>query len=361
MTSNVRFYEIDLLRFTSALMVVVFHYTFVGYMLDYAPQPRADALGIFSRYFYMGINFFFTISGFVILMSARDGEAGRFAASRFLRLYPAYWLGVALTSGAIIIFNQPQFSVSWSQVAINFTMLQSAFDVPAVESAYWTLWIELKFYAVIFVMAFFKRLRWLPHLAGVVLALSLAVLFHPYAKTVNPFINAFPHWWGYFACGCVFYLVRRDGLNKTYAALLILGLLFSIKQALVFTELMSGWYQVPFNAWVAVTMNCAFFGLFALIALRETNPLRRPGFYALGVLTYPLYIIHQNIGYLVFNQWHSQVPAWLLVSGTLVLMLGLAWLVHRYVEVPFSRTFKPVLARLLSARFSAKSKNVEQA
>lgn len=338
-----RFYEIDLLRLVSAVLVVLFHYTFVGSSLNFAPEPRTDALGEYTRYMYLGINFFFVISGFVILLSAEDGKPREFIVSRFVRLYPAYWLCVMLTAGAAVLFSQPAFQVSWSHFFVNLTMLQSGFDVPLVDGVYWTLWIELKFYALVLVMIWLRLLRFLPWFCGAVLIASIIALGTPLAASVEPFAAGFPHWAGYFACGCVLYLVRSKGFNWGYGALLLLSVIFCVRQNQVFTELMVSWYNTDFNVWVSVVSTLLFFAIMAIIALRKTGLLRDPRFYYLGVLTYPLYLLHENIGFMMFNAWHDLMPGWLLVSGVLVFMLAAAWFIHRWVEKPLQKFLKCTL------------------
>lgn len=335
-----RFYEIDLLRIVSAVLVVLFHYTYVGSILDFAPAPRTDAFGEYGRYMYLGINFFFIISGFVILLSAEDGKPREFIVSRFVRLYPAYWLCVILTASAAVLFNQPAFQVSWTTFFVNLTMLQNGFDVPLVDGVYWTLWIELKFYALVLVIIWLRLLRFLPWFCGAVLIASIAGLSTPLAINVEHFVAGFPHWAGYFACGCVLYLVRSKGFNWGYGILLLLSVIFCVRQNQVFTELMIGWYKADFNEWVSVIATLLFFAIMAVISLRKTGLLRDPRFYHLGVLTYPLYLLHENIGFMAFNAWHELIPGWLLVGGTVIFMLAASWFIHRGVEKPLQRFLK---------------------
>lgn len=339
MNSN-RFYEIDLMRLISAVLVVLFHYTFIGSTLDFAPQPRTDAFGEYGRYMYLGINFFFVISGFVILLSAEDGKPREFFISRFIRLYPAYWLCVVLTASAAVLFNQPAFQVSWSTFLVNLTMLQNGFDVPLVDGVYWTLWIELKFYALVLIMVWLRLLRFLPWFCGAVLLASIIALGTPLAASVKPFVAGFPHWAGYFACGCVLYLVKSRGLNWWLGVLLLLSVIFCVRQNQVFADLMTGWYKVEFSAWVTVGATLVFFAFMSVVALRKTGLLRDPRFYYLGVLTYPLYLLHENVGFMMFNTWHDLIPGPLLIIGVLVLMLIAAWLIHRWVEKPLQGWLK---------------------
>jgi peptidoglycan/LPS O-acetylase OafA/YrhL len=349
-----RFYEIDLLRFISAVLVVLFHYTYVGSILDFAPAPRMDAFGEYGRYMYLGINFFFIISGFVILLSAEDGKPRQFVVSRFVRLFPAYWLCVCLTAGAAVLFNQPAFQVSWAHFFVNLTMLQNGFDVPLVDGVYWTLWIELKFYALVLIMVWLRWVRFLPWFCALVLVGSIIGLETPLALNVEHFVAGFPHWAGYFACGCVLYLLKTRGCNWGYGVLVLLSVIFCVRQNQVFTELMIGWYNAEFNPWVSVLGTLAFYAFLALVALRKTGLIRNPRFYYLGVLTYPLYLVHENIGFMMFNAWHELLPGWLLVTGTVLLMLVLAWLIHRWVEKPLQRVLKRALLPAATASADAK-------
>jgi peptidoglycan/LPS O-acetylase OafA/YrhL len=66
----------------------------------------------------------------------------------------------------------------------------------------------------------------------------------------------------------------------------------------------------------------------------------------LGGLTYPLYLLHQNVGYLALNALAPHLgrwPALALVTGA---MLTAAWLVCRFVETPVR---KPLIRVLTAA------------
>ncbi len=97
--------ELDLLRFFAAFSVLLYHYTFRGYAagdMSIMPYPL---LAPISKYGYLGVDLFFLISGFVILMSASSGSLKRFAISRIVRLYPAFWVCCTVTFIAIILLD----------------------------------------------------------------------------------------------------------------------------------------------------------------------------------------------------------------------------------------------------------------
>ncbi|WP_432221907.1 acyltransferase family protein [Flavobacterium sp. TMP13] len=341
-----RFYEIDLFRFIAALMVVFFHYTYTGKMEGFTPAISFDKLREVSRYFYMGINFFFIISGFVILMSIQDGSLKKFATSRFLRLFPAYWTAMIITYIMIIFWGGEKFSVTWLQFLANTTMLNNSIGIAPIDSAYWTLFIELKFYLTIGILMLFSKLKYLEHIIALALIISVVVLYLPYALESDVFSNIFPHWGGYFATGCVFYLIRRDGLNIYRGILMLLSLVFIIKQSILFGSMMASWFSIEFNPVVIVAMNTIFFAIFSLIALKETNLFRYEKFQMFGVLTYPLYLIHQNFGYILFNTLGEYLNKYVLLFLNLSVMLIIASLINYYVE----KRITPLLKQLLFKR-----------
>ena len=102
-----------------------------------------------TQYGYLGVNMFFVISGFVILMTAWGRTVERFTISRVTRLFPAYWASVALTAVLLLVLWPQGKRVEPWHVFTNLTMLQSAYHVPHVDGVYWTLWAELRFYLLI--------------------------------------------------------------------------------------------------------------------------------------------------------------------------------------------------------------------
>ena len=57
----------------------------------------------------------------------------------------------------------------------------------------------------------------------------------------------------------------------------------------------------------------------------------------LGVLTYPLYLIHQNIGFIVFHEIGDSVNRYVLLGALVLIMMLAAWLIHKLIEQPLGR------------------------
>ena len=66
----------------------------------------------------------------------------------------------------------------------------------------------------------------------------------------------------------------------------------------------------------------------------------------LGALTYPLYLLHEDIGWTVIDHVHGLLPDWAVVAVLTAGFLGAAWLVHRFVERPLSGWLKRELGRV---------------
>lgn len=135
-----RLYYLDSLRGVAALMVASAHYI-----------ERTPLHGVlFFKYFNLGqigVVAFFILSGMVIPFSLRPGKRPllKFCVSRFFRLYPAYWFSVLL---AIFTFSYLyDIKIPFVTIFKNVTMFQSLMRAPDLFGVYWTLIIEMLFYA----------------------------------------------------------------------------------------------------------------------------------------------------------------------------------------------------------------------
>jgi peptidoglycan/LPS O-acetylase OafA/YrhL len=146
---NTRVNEIDLLRFLAVMAVVIHHYAFRGYAADDMSVMPYPLLAPIAQYGYLGVHLFFTISGFVILMTAGSGDLRKFIVSRIARLYPAFWVCCTITFIATLIIGGTHYHATVTQYLANMTMLSGFIGVESIEGAYWSLFIEMQFYAFV--------------------------------------------------------------------------------------------------------------------------------------------------------------------------------------------------------------------
>ncbi|MBP0496245.1 acyltransferase family protein [Pararoseomonas indoligenes] len=178
---------LDSLRGLAALLVAYAH--LASDLWERTPGSFAG-LGSALRYFNLevvdlgkvGVVLFFAISGLIIPRSLLNGMSGfrlaqRFVVTRFFRLYPLYWVSIPL--GLMLPWPEADRVFSLATVGANLTMVQGFLGFENVIGAYWTLQIELVFYACCLLMALGGLLgqpnrRFHAFLASVFLALVLA-------------------------------------------------------------------------------------------------------------------------------------------------------------------------------------------
>lgn len=133
---------LDLLRGLAALAVLWFHFAYAATFLN-STFPGFD-IGAY------GVEVFFTISGYVILMTAyRAKDRRAFAVSRFIRLYPGFIACMSLTTAWVLYQGITPYQVSPAEWALNLTMVPRWLGARAVDGVYWSLKYEIAFYAVV--------------------------------------------------------------------------------------------------------------------------------------------------------------------------------------------------------------------
>jgi len=351
----VRYYEIDLLRFLAALVVVLYHFTYRGFHADHLSPVDYPRLGAVFKYGYLGVELFFIISGYVVLLSEQGKTVGQFFISRITRLYPAYWVACTLTFLVAWLVGPPSQAAGWSPILAvsaqayipNMLMLNSFMGYKDVDGVYWTLAIELLFYFWIAVAIAFGWLRHLPLVLAIWLGYA-AFAGTGYGKGIF-MIVLFPRFAPFFIAGMVFYMLqthqgRRWQLYGLLAGAFALSMRSGKTVALEYATLFQDSFSVP----IVCGTIAFFFVLFLLIAHRK---LQLPGATWLawaGALTYPIYLLHHNMGYIALQWLGGSTNKYVLLAGLLFAVVGLAYVLHTCVERRYSKPLGQRLQRLLA-------------
>ena len=332
--------ELDLLRFLAALSVVLYHYAFRGFSADELSTMPYPLLVPAAKYGSLGVELFFMISGFVILMSASSGSLKKFATSRIARLYPMFWVCCTLTFIVTLLFGGAHFSVSAPQYAVNLTMLSGFLKVPSVDGVYWSLFVELRFYALVALVLLFKQLGRIQLLLALWLVASVVLVFAPVPLLGFLLITDYSP---LFIAGAFCFLIRSRGLTSTRLGLVGAAWMVALYHALGDIPKLEAKYHTEFSPYVTAGIISVFFVVLIAVALRRTGWLAEVNWVTLGALTYPLYLIHQNIGYMIFNAAYPTVNPHVLFWGTVLGMLVLAYLLDQAIEQQYARAFKRFL------------------
>jgi peptidoglycan/LPS O-acetylase OafA/YrhL len=310
-----RLKELDVLRGLAAVSVVMFHYT-TKYREEFGHSFNKKYDWDYGHY---GVQLFFIISGFVIFLTIQNVKSlGEFARKRVIRLYPAYWACLITTFLIVRIFGLPGREISTRDAVIGLTMFQGLFKLPGVDGAYWSLLPELLFYMFIGAIYYFKLLDKIRLIGVVWLGLMVVNVFYK-LPVIYVLLNL--SFGMFFFAGILFYRIRF-GLADKYDHLLILCCLLTSVLA-----------EPTVNNFLILLV---FFSLFYLFVYQKLSFLSNRFLLFMGWLSYPLYLLHQNIGFVIMRelQQHNVKINVLMVLGVGAIIVFLAWIVKRFVEEP---------------------------
>lgn len=356
---------LDGLRMIACLSVVLFHYAFRGAAADDLTTVSLPSISGVAKYGFLGVQLFFMISGFAIAFSAQGRTAASFAIARLIRIYPGFLICMSTSAALGLAFADPGYMVSWDKWLANLGINAPFFNQGFVDGVYWSLVYELKFYV----------------LFGSVLLLNLAPAWTMLLTLVWMLVSAIdyfthPFWIptaylitdqsGFFAIGVALYeLYRvnrfgdqlRDGKRlkgrTTPAAwrwavpglVLVAALIVAMLQAVRPLAHLSAHYQT----YLSPVVVCCVVLVSAMLVAASVSIRRSPGsavtMLAVGGTTYPLYLLHANVGFMTFNKLGDVVPHGLLVAGTTCLLMVMSWAVWQWLEVPAQSAVKNAVAQ----------------
>lgn len=346
-----RLRALDGLRLLAALMVAAYHYGGRGGEVTTAwggsAKHQFPTLHELFSYGCLGVQIFFVISGFVICMSGWGRPLKSFFASRVSRLMPAYWAAILIVTAVFALPMVTYKALSPSETLVNMTMLQYPLGVDRVLGVCWTLWAEVRFYALFalcVVLPGATRQRVIMFCAGWTLLAAIA------KGAKEPFLDIvlMPEYAPFFIGGVGLYLIHRD--RKDVYGWGIVAVSWLIGQHTVVESLWRAPSPDAFaNRSQLVIVAIVTFGFVAVaaIALGWLNWANWRWLTVAGALTYPFYLVHEHLGWVVIHALHREmyVSSGLTFILTIASMLLLAWLLHRFVEKPLTPRLRTALAK----------------
>jgi len=312
---------LELLRFLLALAVVVYHYFYWGPSAGIVPAVSVAAI---VPFFILAVPVFFIVSGFVISFSAENRSNADFAVARFARLGPT--LLVCSTITFIVLSIAPLGGMMhtvnvWHWLA-GATVAPLAI-MGGVDLSLWSLKYEIIFYVLIFgLLSFGMNTRRLKILACVLILSDLIeqlIALRPPLNHDAPF----KHYGAYFALGILFYLQKKTETRLLFILIATVAMsLLDTRTELLRVEVGQMHHRDPGVA-TSVIAGVIAIGIF-LLCLGGTGNKPFAKICALvGAASFPLYVIHQFLGYRLIS-WANQtlpfdgVTARLLTIGVMV-------------------------------------------
>lgn len=337
-----RLLSIQLLRALAALCVALAHLTYgfadhvgQGLGIDQG-RPVADWLA------QVAVVLFFTVSGFVMVVSSRrlfgtaDGTR-RFLVNRAVRVLPPYWIATLL-----FLFAANQSAAGWSDIIRSFLLIPywtsgQPLPLPLLWPG-WTLFFELVFY-LLFGLGVSRGRKWACVIPAVMIGLlTLAGLFWQPQDAglfmlTRPVMLAFV--WG-LLLGTLHERGRR--LPAGLRAAMLVGALALVVVVPDTPE--AHWLGLAYMGWAGLPAMA----LFAAVAGgdwlgRAQGRIAQLADLA-GNVSFALYLLHVPLAHL----WTTFYPGRLYALGPWFFLLGLVGfalassaLFWRFVERPLTR------------------------
>lgn len=335
-----RYENIDALRAIAALAVLVQH--FFGDVVRDAANASAPLVSVFQTSLEsfdlgrFGVVLFFLISGFVIPFSIRgERPLRRFAISRFFRLYPAMWLAILLLSVIFIWEGKP---VSMATIVANMTMLPAFLGQPWMSGIYWTLSIELIFYALC-ALLYWRGLLFRPLIVTSFAFLLIASTVVPVLLIIFANVRLPVQYIGlhvsFLFCGLLLRMALVDKIKWAGAGAALVAIAqFDALMAVSGFSLQRGDSFFLIGKGPIIYAYIAAFVVF--IASIKTARPQSQLLSLLGALSYSIYLFHGLVAIVVYRflPLTGELPDLFIGLVCVALTFVVSWLVYTFLEVP---------------------------
>ncbi|MFA5898197.1 MAG: acyltransferase [Hyphomicrobium sp.] len=372
--SAARLDALDGLRALAVLAVALYHYCYfwtpAGSGTSLVAYGETHAWIPFVGSGYLGVHLFFIISGFVILLTLEKTEDPlAFLLRRAIRLWPALLLFGTATFLIVSNFGPPSLRVGWWEYLSSLLVLPPQHvglllggrSWQWLDGAYWSLFVEVKFYFLAAAIYFGARRHfitaWIGYelcimLIGVLAWLNGGLGWHMVAGFL--FHNYLP----YFSFGIAAYLLWSGRATRGVYALMCLAVVHAgVAEVLDLID------HPRSTAWLNAEHligTAAIFGLFYCIATRRLvlAICQWPLLVRTGRASYGIYLVHQNVGVTILSLpfFASGLPAYLGPVAVIVLVTAIAIVVFEKVETPIQAGLKRrLLARPVATGLTAQA------
>lgn len=296
--------------------------------------------GYFFRYGFLGVELFFIISGFVIYFSLQK-SLKEYVVGRAVRLLPLFWFSCTFVYVLTHFFAKGS-PVSFPVYLLNMLVLTDGGVAHMVDSVYWTLTVEIIFYAGIGIFTALFGMRKLEYFYAAWLVVSLMAFATGHEATLVAKL-LLVRYAPYFAFGGLLGLLYKEWSTMSVAVLIRRSVILSLAIILPFynsyrliTHPTGGTNNFGIFDNHSMYFVASFFVIVPLAVYVSTYVKTIKPFttvtHVLGGLTYPLYLLHQKLGLVLIATFElSGRVTWVsiaVVGG----VIGISYIAYRVDE-----------------------------
>lgn len=337
MEKEKRISPLDGLRGLAIILVITFHaYSRWPEYIPWATEYKDFPL---FKYGHLGVELFFLISGFVILMTLeRCRNLKEFIHKRWLRLFPAMLIAtIIIYTSAEFLHERPAGKPSLTDTLPGLLFIEpeiirkiSGIEIKNMEGAFWSLFIEVKFYLIFGTLYFADKKRSLHYMIAIFL-LSFTYKSFTYLNIMNSHqiankilfsLLSLQHF-GWFCIGALIYKSHKEE-NHFYASTSVTILPLAI---LITNNHDTGY----------IIASTAIFTIFYISIFHENSSkiISSKIFMFFGFISYPLYLIHQNTMISLTIKTHHKFH-WINEMATpipgIIIIILISFIIAKYAE-----------------------------
>lgn len=338
--------SIEAARGIAALCVVFMH---AANLMNVEHFSRHVGMGRIFDFGYVGVDFFFVLSGFIITYIhfheiGRINTIPRYLWRRFSRIYPIFWiiliLAIAATSLARFSTGRPiDFGIGLSDIFSTVLLLMTSDGEPKYIGPAWTLRYEVLFYLAFCILLANTRIGTLLFAtwAAIVVGNALGII-----HLLLPFNLSNAHCFEFLIGVLVGVAARRYTLHTSRKILLVSLLLFIAATAF---EVYGPLPRHSPEGRLVLGLASALI-LSALVGLERLQSICTPNWMArIGSASYSIYLGHIlliSIFYMLLLKagLYHELPEPILYFGAVAFALAGTFLIGIYVETPLVRSLK---------------------
>lgn len=281
------------------IFIVLFHYTF-RYPILYGHEITSWSFKYGSA---IGVTLFFVISGYYFQKSVNrfNDNYLAFLRKKFVSLYPPFCICLTLT----FIVKSMDGTLCWGGYVKNLFFV--SLDL---EGATWYLRSLFALYILIFPLS---KLKYYKHIIGFLLCLFLVLGSYNLPFMANNIVNSLPK----FLIGiCLNFILDKKKTSVLFSCYIItvfaLWLYMPLIYSIIFSMILYG-----------LLLNVKWLQLF----------FSNKSFLFLGGISYVLYLLHQNIGYIIMTRMTSYIGNGNIVLGiTVLIVIVMAYMVNIFCK-----------------------------